>query len=283
MVEVKQNILIVEDDIDVAEMLDAYFRIQGYGVTTVNWGEDAIKTCRKKRPDLVILDIRLPDIDGFEVARQLRDTRRTEDVPIIFLTEKRSRLDILEGLNLGAKDYITKPFDIQELRLRVRNSIKRSSKGAINNPVTGLQDGVLVDERLSECLDNGDWAIVGIYLDNLDVFQEIYGFMASDDVLRAVSVIIQNAVRNGGNATDFVGHTEPSQFVVVTESSSIAALSERIRTCLEQSLDYFYPLKDRGDNLVQPENRLAIRISISKPTMGSFINLNQLKKVLVKH
>lgn len=282
MVHVKQNILIVEDDVDVAEMLDAYFRVQGYDVTTVNWGEDAIKSSRHKRPDLVILDIRLPDIDGFEVARQLRETRRTEDVPIIFLTEKRARLDILQGLKLGADDYITKPFDIQELRLRVRNSLKRSTQGAINNPVTGLPEGALVDERLSECLENRDWAIIGISLENLDVFREIYGFVASDDVLRAVSLMIRNAVSNAGSASDFVGHLGSFEFVVVTSIEYIEALSNRIKTRLEQSLDYFYPLKDRVDELTQPENRLALRIRVLDSKIGSYNHINQIKKFLIE-
>ena len=86
----------------------------------------------------MILDIRLPDIDGFEVARRLRGNRKTREIPIIFLTEKRERGDRLKGLELQADDYITKPFDIQELRLRVRNALQRSRQGSLTNPVTGL-------------------------------------------------------------------------------------------------------------------------------------------------
>lgn len=110
MADVKSKILVVEDDLDVAEMLNAYFRVQGYEVFTVNWGEDGVRACQTVSPDLVVLDIRLPDIDGYEVARRLRTDRRTQDVPIIFLTEKRDRADRLHGLELGADDYITKPF-----------------------------------------------------------------------------------------------------------------------------------------------------------------------------
>ena len=154
----KENLLIVEDDVDVAEMLTAYFRAQGYEVQAVNWGEDAMQTCRSTHPDLVILDIRLPDIDGFEVARRLRSNQRTLDIPIIFLTEMRERSDRMQGLELGADDYITKPFDIQELRLRVRNSLRWSSESPLTNPVTGLPEGQLVDERLRECLQSQEWA-----------------------------------------------------------------------------------------------------------------------------
>ena len=105
MAEAAQKILIVEDDLDVAEMLNAYFGVQGYDVTTVNWGEDGVRKCLESRPNIVILDIRLPDIDGYEVARRLRENRRTADIPIIFLTEKRERGDRLKGLELHADDY----------------------------------------------------------------------------------------------------------------------------------------------------------------------------------
>lgn len=281
MAEKKHNILIVEDDVDVAEMLEAYYRVQGYDVSTVNWGEDAIKSCRNKRPDLIILDIRLPDIDGYEVARRLRNNRRTEYIPIIFLTEKRAQSDRLHGLELGADDYITKPFDIQELRLRVRNALRRSTQGAINNPVTGFPEGVLVDERLTDCLGSSDWALLMVSLINLDGFREDYGFVASDDVLRAVSLMVHNAVRNIGNASDFVGHLSATDFVVVTQLDTIANLKERIQTRLEQSLDYFYPLRDR--ELSEPSrDRLALRMSKLLPTQGPFEDIDNLKTTLFK-
>ncbi|MCJ7702039.1 MAG: response regulator [Anaerolineales bacterium] len=281
--DIKQNILIVEDDVDVAEMLDAYFRVQGYAVTTVNWGLDAVKVCRQKRPDLVILDIRLPDIDGFEVARRLREARRTENIPIVFLTEKRGRTDILQGLEMGADDYITKPFDIQELRLRVRNALVRTTQGAINNPVTNLPEGSLVDERLSECLLQNDWAILVVSLEHMDDFREAYGFVASDDVLRAVSLMVHNAVRSEGNPTDFVGHLGANEFVLLTQPDSLEVLKERIDKRLEQSLEYFYPLEDRTERANQHENRLSINLWAFSPGKKSYKNLEALKNALLRH
>src|SRR3970282_2844981 len=110
--------------------------------------EDAVRTAQDGTPDLVILDIRLPDIDGYEVCRQLRSHRRTENLPIIFLTARRDRIDKLQGLELGVVDYITKPFDIQELRLRVRNALRRAKLETLVNPVTGLPEGKLGGEQL---------------------------------------------------------------------------------------------------------------------------------------
>ncbi len=155
----RPTILIVEDDLDVADMLNAYFRVQGYEVLTVNWGEDGVRAAETSRPDLIILDIRLPDIDGYEVAKRVRAKRNTREIPIIFLTEKRSRQDRLMGLEIGGDDYITKPFDVQELRLRVRNALRRNNQGTLTNPVTSLPEGPLVDERLGELLQEKDWAI----------------------------------------------------------------------------------------------------------------------------
>lgn len=272
-------ILIVEDDLDVADMLNAYFNVQGYEVRTANWGEDAVRACQSDPPNLVILDIRLPDIDGYEVARQLRRNRRTQQIPIIFLTEKRSRSDRLQGLGLGADDYITKPFDVQELRLRVRNALRRTAQGAVTNPVTNLPEGILVNERLEACLEEKDWALLLVGLDHLDTFRDMYGFVASDDVLRAVGLMIQNAVRDAGDEQDFIGQYSSTEFIVITNSKLLPELRNRIQGRLEQSLDYFYPLKDRG----QPglaKKRLGIHMRQLDHTQGKFFGGEMLKAAL---
>jgi DNA-binding response OmpR family regulator len=281
MADVKSKILVVEDDLDVAEMLNAYFRVQGYEVFTVNWGEDGVRACQTVSPDLVVLDIRLPDIDGYEVARRLRTDRRTQDVPIIFLTEKRDRADRLHGLELGADDYLTKPFDVQELRLRVRNALRRASQGSLNNPVSGLPDGALVDEKLKEMIQKGKWSLLLVSIINLDVFRDAYGFVASDDVLRAVSLMIHNAMREGGDADDFVGHLTPTDFVLMVSPGNLSALQGRVRTRLEQSLDYFYPIKDR-DQVSKRKDRLVIKVVEVPSGSGRFNDVDALKKELLR-
>lgn len=283
MADAKSKILIVEDDLDVAEMLNAYFRVQGYEVFTVNWGEDGVRAAQTILPDLMILDIRLPDIDGYEVARRVRTDRRTNEIPIIFLTEKRERVDRLQGFEVGADDYITKPFDVQELRLRVRNALKRVSQGSLTNPVSGLPEGPLVEERLSEVIHKSGWSLLHIAISHLEVFREAYGFVASDDVLRAISLMIHNTVRETGSTDDFIGHISPTDFVVVVSPNNMPPFQERIRSRLEQSLDYFYPIKDR-ENASKSSNRLAIQINEVPSVYGRYTSVEQLKKELLsKH
>ncbi|HQV93584.1 MAG TPA: response regulator [Anaerolineales bacterium] len=280
MAEAKSKILIVEDDLDIAEMLNAYFRVQGYEVFTVNWGEDGVRAAQTVLPNLIILDIRLPDIDGFEVARRVREDRRTNEIPIIFLTEKRDRSDILQGLEVGADDYITKPFDVQELRLRVRNSLKRVSQASLTNPVSGLPEGALVDEKLSDVVHKSGLSLLHISIANLQTFREAYGFVASDDVLRAISLMVSNALKETGSADDFLGHISPSDFVVVVSPETRSAFQEKINSRLQQSLDYFYPLNDR-EQVSKSKNRLAIQVYELPAVFGKYSSVEQLKKELL--
>lgn len=260
--ETQQKIFIVEDDLDLAEMLSAYFRVQGYLVSNAMRGEDAVTAIGNEVPDVIVLDIRLPDIDGYEVCRRIRHSRRTQNIPVIFLTEKREREDKLAGLELGAVDYITKPFDIQELRLRVRNSLRRARLTTLLNPVTGLPEGQLVVERLEQMLRQPDWGVVLAGIHGLDKFRDRYGFVAADDVSRAVTLMITNAVQESGGGNDFVGHTDNGDFVVITSSDRCKKVAERCLVRLQPSIQYFYPALERQRLHELPESeRLMVRVT----------------------
>ncbi|MBL8162504.1 MAG: response regulator [Anaerolineae bacterium] len=278
----KPKILIVEDDLDLAEMLNAYFRVQNYDVLTAAWGKDALDISQDVNLSLVVLDIRLPDIDGYEVCRQLRLQRRTHDVPIIFLTEKRDRVDKLQGLELGVVDYITKPFDIQELRLRVRNAIARVARQTSTNPVTDLPENDLIEDKLSELLSAPEsWALLMIGLTRLSDFREEYGFVAADDVLRAVTLMIRNAVREHGREEDFVGHLGPEEFVIISVPDKIEQIRERIETRIRQSREYFYPLKDRERaRSADGESHLRLRTGVLEGKADSFATTEAIREAL---
>jgi DNA-binding response OmpR family regulator len=276
MTEAKPKLLIIEDDLDLADMLTAYFRVEGYEVITVNQGEEGVHAYQTSHPDLIILDIRLPDIDGVEVASRLRGNHRVADIPIIFMTDKRELIDDLSGLELGVDGYITKPFDVQDLRLRVRNVLRRASQDSLTNPVTGLPEGILVDEHLKECLQKPEWTTLIISLENLDTFRDIYGFVASDDVMRAVSLMLQNAIRETGSPQDFLGHVDTAVFVVATVPEVAPKLENRISGRLERSLEYFYPIKDR-EKSVRDNKRLVFNIRLLQSSNDHITTLEDLK------
>lgn len=279
---VPKKILIVEDDIDLAEMLIAYFRVQGYTVLNTSWGEDGVRLVEEELPDIVVLDIRLPDIDGYEVCRQIRKIRKAQHLPVIFLTEKREREDKLSGLKLGAVDYITKPFDIQELRLRVRNALRRARMNTMVNPVTGLPEGQLVQEQLeSMLLHQKDWGLILAGIRGLNKFRDRYGFVAADDVARAVSLMITNAMQDSGAADNFVGHLDTVDFVIITGLENHKKVAENCLIRLKPSIQYFYPAVDRAyiNDLLDSE-RLQVQVTSMSSQNGQFSTIEDLQAAL---
>lgn len=279
-----KKIFLVEDDADLSEMLSAYFRVQGYIVETASRGQEAIDRIQLDTPNIVVLDIRLPDIDGYIVARQIRSARRTQNVPIIFLTEKREREDKLAGLELGAVDFITKPFDIQELRLRIRNAIRRASYNTLLNPVTGLPEGILVRERLEKMLKEPNWGLVLAGIRGLSRFRDRFGFVATDDVSRAVTLMIGNAVHEFGGDDDFVGHADSGDFIIITSAERSEGIAERCMLRLQPSIQYFYPALERQQLPDLPEeDRLTVRIANLSSREHRVDDLNALYRLLEQY
>jgi DNA-binding response OmpR family regulator len=276
----KSQILIVEDDLALSEMLDAYFRVQGYDIQTAAWGEDAVKQSLEHTPDLVVLDIRLPDIDGYEVCRRLRTNRRTHDIPVIFLTEKRDRVDKLAGLELGVVDYITKPFDIQELRLRVRNSLRRAEQQPLVNPVTNLPEGKLINERLRDLLaKTSKWSVLFVGIQGLDAFRDNYGFVASDDVLRGVALMMNNAIRELGAESDHIGHLSPANFAIITDIEHVAAIRERIEGRVKRSMDLFHPSREATTETLS-KSPMKLIVGQLNSTDGNYDDVDAFTKAL---
>ncbi len=224
----KPRILIVDDDLNLAEILDSYFRVQHYDVVRVGWGEDAVRIANEQTIDLIILDIHLPDTTGFDVCRQLRLQRRTQHVPIIFLTEKRERVDKLQGLELGVIDYITKPFDIQELKLRVRNVLERSRRLLLVNPITELPEVDQLETQLSERMKrNEPWAVISVAVGGLGRLSDVHGYAAADDVMRALVAKVRSVLDEESNV--LVTQLSADRIAVLTTIAD----AERIRRQIE--------------------------------------------------
>lgn len=227
----KKRLLVVEDDIDVAEMLIMYFSGQGYDVINAMTGNDGIQLARAKFPNLILLDVMLPDIDGFEVCKVLRNTTLTKYVPITFLTQRDSRADKVAGLELGADDYVTKPFDLEELRLRIQTSLRRSSRESLQDPRTGLPTNALIEEMYSELSGKPGFANLDIRLVGLSAFRDKYGFVAADEALTFTGQVLSETIAQHGTSDDFAGANGEDQYTMFTFApvveDFVAALTER--------------------------------------------------------
>jgi DNA-binding response OmpR family regulator len=137
------EILVVDDDRDVAQSIELSLRRRGFRVTLAHSGVEALKTLRRYRPDIVILDILMPGMSGLEVCRHLRTDPNTSDLPIIFLTARGQEQDRIEGLRAGADDYLGKPFNLEELILRVKAVLRRAQDAPVQEQPAELVAGDL--------------------------------------------------------------------------------------------------------------------------------------------
>ena len=241
----KGRILIVEDDSDISNMLRIYFDSQGYEVWVASRGQDALDICHSKLPNIIVLDIMLPDINGYDVCRRLRSNLRTSHIPILFLTQKDERSDKIAGLELGADDYITKPFDIEELKWRVQNALKRASYESLTSPTTALPSGKLIEDQLKQLMHRDGWTILYIGVNNFEPFNEVQGFVAGDDVLRFVAMILTELVNEIGKANDFIGHVGGDDFILITVAEKAQQLRQRLIERFENHVGTFYSFRDR--------------------------------------
>ncbi|HOT90381.1 MAG TPA: response regulator [Anaerolineae bacterium] len=239
------RILVVEDDFDISSMLQLYFKSQGYEVYVAPRGGVALEMTRQNMPNVIVLDIMLPDIDGYEVCRQLRTNLRTSHIPIIFLTQKDERNDKIQGLELGADDYITKPFDLEELRLRVRNTIKSAEIASLTSPSTGLASGRLIEQQLRELMRRQDWGILYIGITGLDAFNEVYGFVAGEEVLRFTGMLLNDVIDEMGTVDDFVGHIGGDNFIIITRKELVEPLRTEIINRFKENVGTHYDFMTR--------------------------------------
>jgi DNA-binding response OmpR family regulator len=268
----RRRILVVDDEERMVRFIRMNLEHDGFQVSEAFNGKQAIQRLRDINPDLILLDVMMPDIDGFEVLETIREA---STVPVIMLTAKGEEDDRVRGLELGADDYITKPFDFQELHLRVHNALQRTAQRPLVNRVTNLPQGRLVDERLEACLSSQGWAILCITVENLEAFQEAYGFIAADDALRAIGLIVSSAA----GKQDFTGHLSDTRLIVVTLLDNLTILKEYIQAHLEEKMDYFYPLNDIHDPSMK-ERKLSVQVTGLAAAQGPFNGLNDLKERL---
>lgn len=279
------RILVVEDDSDISTLLQIYFESEGYSVVTAERGEAALEACRHQLPNVIVLDIMLPDMDGYDVCRKLRDTLRTSHIPIIFLTQKDERSDKIKGLELGADDYITKPFDVEELNLRVRNAMARSRVESLTNPTTGLPSSQLIEEQLRELMRRRDWGIVYVGIKNLDVFKEVYGFVAGEEVLRFAGMVLRQTVDHVGTINDFIGHVGSDEFLVITDRKKVGRVANELKERFSSRVGthYDWQARERGYLIVEDEhgdeveaNMMTLAVGVITSDDGPFADIREI-------
>jgi DNA-binding response OmpR family regulator len=284
----KARLLVVEDDVDIANMLRIYFSGMNFDVDIAHRGYDALERTKHVLPHLIVLDIMLPDIDGYEVCRNLRTSTRTSHIPVIFLTQKDERSDKLQGLELGADDYITKPFDIEELKLRVTGAIRRSERESLTDPRSGLPAGRLIEEQLRRIIREKDWALLDMRVNDFESFKDVYGFVAGDDVMRFTAMLVTEVVDELGASEDFIGHAGSDNFIVITNNRSAPLIKQRIKDRFAAEVLTHYNFMDRQQGymkILKPNSQaenvpfMTLSVGIISPSQQSFADIREITEL----
>ncbi len=262
-----RSLLVVEDDADNANLLKLYFSAHGFTVDTATRGPEGLEKARQTPPDLILLDINLPEMDGFAVCQALRSSPRTSHIPVIFVSEKASQSDRRAGLGAGAQDYVTKPFDLEELRLRIQNVISRAERENMLDPRSGLPTGRLVDEQMRIVQGQAGWAVLECRVDALRPFIDINGFAAGDEVLKFTANLLQEVLNQYGTPEDFIGHPANDTFVILTATLNRPALIDHLQARFNEEVKAHYTFMDVEQGFI------LIRDSAGQSTQAPLMTL----------
>ncbi|MCX7921062.1 MAG: response regulator [Clostridia bacterium] len=252
----KKKILVIDDTELMVKLITDILETAGYNVITASDGFEGMQKVKEEKPDLVLLDVVMPGLDGFEVCKLLRNDDGNNLMPIIMLTAQDEEDDKLTGLELGADDYIIKPFNHRELLSRVRNTLKRIDRNRWANPLTGLQGNIEIQAELNQRIAKKElFSVLYADLDNFKAYNDVYGFASGDTAIKLTADIITDNVHQFGDSSDFVGHVGGDDFVVVTVPDRADAICEGIIGDFDRKILALYSSEDREKGFIHTANR----------------------------
>lgn len=249
------RILIADDLPDLLQALKETLEREGFRVTAVPDGESALKEIRADPPDIAVLDLKMPRMTGFEVCAALRGDPLLENLPVVILSASGNRDSRVEGLDLGADDFITKPVDIRELLARIRMILKRSRQGLDANPLTRLPGNLSIESRVERTLaDKRPLAVLYVDLNQFKAYNDAYGYDAGDRVLKSLARVLVDQVRAGG-AADFIGHIGGDDFIALSTPDRMEDAARRICESFDAAVPSFYNEADRARGMISAKDR----------------------------
>ena len=201
---VKKKILIVDDEENIVKLIRLTLGSEGYEIFEALNGEDALEKVNEFMPDIVVLDLMMPKMDGYEVCKRLKENALTRNIPIIMLTAKGSLNDKLKGLKVGAEDYLIKPFNTMELRARVRAHLRKLDEGEIN-PLTGLNSKKVTVDKINDISDNKDYTVYVLKSEDMYDFRSDTTVENAEEVFKIFAKIAQSEVLRYTIEGDFLG------------------------------------------------------------------------------
>ena len=255
------RILVADDDTVIARLVELNLSMEGFDVEVVHDGEAALAAVQRELPDLLLLDVMMPKLDGVEVLRRIRASAATAVLPVVLLTANSMSADKVVGLTAGADDYIVKPFDPPELIARVRTTLRRTSEMRSVSPLTGLPGNHRIDlEILRRASLQEPYAVCHVDLDDFKSFNDAYGFLRGDRLLLDLAACLQASVAEAGEPQVFLGHVGGDDFVVVCTPAQAEPLANRVALAFDRQVASHYDPADVERGFLEVVDRqMALR------------------------
>ncbi len=256
MAEPGEKILIVDDERSITSLITSMLQEFGYATIEASTGEEALSIAQAEQPDLILLDINLPGIDGFQTLKRLKNNVGTGRIPVILLSGIKDAKEKAKGLNLGASDYITKPYSSLELEARVRLLLQRREEEHSTSPTTRLPGNIAIEREINAKIkEKAPFSVCYIDLDNFKAYNDNYGFLKGDAVIKQTAKIITDVVREYGNDSDFVGHIGGDDFIIITTNDKDDIICSGIIDAFSRIIPLYYNREDRNRGFIELENR----------------------------
>ncbi len=274
------KILIVDDDPDIRDVLKLTLSEENYTVLEAQDGEEALKAINTKSPDLVLLDYKIPKMDGRQVCRQIKKDLLLRHLPIIMVTGKGDINDRVDGLDAGADDYVVKPFEPKELLARIRMVLRRTQIDLEANPLTRLPGNVSIINELTKRVENKSlFAVCYVDLDKFKAYNDKYGFEHGDEVIRETARILIRSAQKYGSAEDFIGHIGGDDFVVITVPDAADNICQEIIDEFDNTSPGFYNEKDRKNGYIVALDRKGNEQKIPLLAVSIGVVTNEARKI----
>lgn len=273
-----ERILVADDDPDILQVVRVNLELEGYEVETAVDGQEALEKATSQPADLILLDIMMPRMDGLTALHRIRAHGSTGNSSIILLTARGLPEDRVRGLELGADDYITKPFDVSELVARVKAVLRRTQAARDLSPLTGLPGNFRISSEIEDRIASGrTFALIHGDLDNFKAFNDHYGFMRGDEVIRFSGRCLKEAAAGIGQTDAFIGHIGGDDFVAIVSGDVAEAYSKEVIERFDDGVLDYYDTADALRGYIEVVDRRGERyaVPVASISLGVATNINR--------
>ncbi len=250
------KILVVDDEEPIVQLIKLKLEGAGFEVQVAYDGEEALNQIEVARPDLVILDVMIPRIDGYTVCRKIRSSRETRDLPVIMLSAKTEEEDVVNGFDLGIDDYIRKPFHASEVVARVKAVLERAGRNIGTSPATGLPGSSAIAAELNRRIkENRLFASIYFDLNDFKSFNEAYGFQRADEAIKFTGRVIKEVVDTRTGQKGLVGHVGGDAFIAIVDPALADSICQEVIAVFDSRVPELYNPEDRQLGYLVSKNR----------------------------